>query len=331
MTRFLQSALVTIFFLTMMFFLFRDHVIPEWSRGEGIEIDQRVLSDSWVNQDDYYEIKLGGLKLGSMHVIAEEEAPEGDGYIVGMNAQITTFLRARITSIARMNRRLEMEYARVRLNLAGAGQEPLSAEELSEGDLPPGVWEVAAHIESRTLRIRLRRDDAVQYRELPLERSVTMSDSVAPVLKGNMLTKGKVYTLDIYEPITGGRGEVQVTYVDDKFEMIDDEPMFLRKVLMKLHNVTNVLWVDNLGYVWRREIPLVMPGGSGGATTDSAATLVMQRLEPSVALPKYPELFYIPEVPAYDADEFTGESSGEIFGGLSAFGMLTQSLMERMD
>ncbi|HNM47676.1 MAG TPA: hypothetical protein PKH51_11710, partial [Candidatus Sumerlaeota bacterium] len=66
MNRTIQSLLISIFFLVMMVLLFRDHVMPSLTRGRGVEVDRRVLADSWSNQNDWMEIRIGDQRLGAM-------------------------------------------------------------------------------------------------------------------------------------------------------------------------------------------------------------------------------------------------------------------------
>jgi hypothetical protein len=329
MLRAFQSLLVVVFFGVMMTLLVRDHVIPSLARGPGIEIDQRVLADSWVNQDEFFEVRLGEWVLGAMHFTAEEEPDPTTHYVIAFHVEINAFFRARIMSIARMSRRLELEFARVRIHLPAATQAPISGEALAAEELPRGVYEIATMVDGRTMKLRLRQEDAVKYHELTLDRPVTMTDSLAPILRGNMLSRGKTYTMPVYEPITGGSGAIEVTWIEDVYELIDGKASHLKKVSMKLGGLTTMLWVDSQGNVYRREIPLVMPSLSGEETASEARTkIVMQRLEAPDAMKRYPGVTFIPEMPTWSPADFAGEDRGDILGGLSVFSLLATRARE---
>src|SRR5690606_16747710 len=101
MGRKIQSLLIVLFFGFMMVLLFRDHVIPGLSRPDGIDVDRAVLTDSWVNQDDYLVIQMGGMELGAMRQTAEHDA-ETDTYTSTMQVVANAgLLRGRILSVVK--------------------------------------------------------------------------------------------------------------------------------------------------------------------------------------------------------------------------------------
>src|SRR5690606_30143695 len=123
------------------------------------------------------------------------------------------FFRARVLMAARLNRRLELQEGMVRAHIPTLGQPLYTPEELWDDQLPAGAYEGAVLVQGQSLYLRLRRDEAVQYREMHIARPVTLSESIAPILRGQMMSLNTVYSMDIYEPLWGGSaGQVQVSW-----------------------------------------------------------------------------------------------------------------------
>ncbi|CAN5365372.1 hypothetical protein BH09SUM1_BH09SUM1_26900 [soil metagenome] len=317
MVRKLQTFVIVLFFLAMMFSLVRDHVLPSMSRGGGIDIDRAVLTDSWVNQDDWMSIRFGGATLGYLRNTADKD-DLSDGYITTSSVEIKTpFIRGRLVSVIRMNRRLEVETARVRAQAATIGTELLSAKDLDAPELPRGVYEVAAKVSGPILRYRIRHEDDVKFSELRLARPLTVADSLTPILRGGMLNRKASYVADLYNPLDSGAGKVEVEWIDDKTELVDGKAQTLKVVEVRYATMKTKLYVDKDGNVIRREIPLF-----AGAQSSGGGTVTMEKLEPVAARAAHPELDYVPEPREFTAEELQGTDKGELLKSVSIFSLV---------
>jgi len=332
MTRLIQSILVTGFFLVMMAMLVRDQVIPSFKRSPGVDVDHNVLTDSWSNQDDWLEIRVADFPVGVFRTTAEKDEVE-DFYTNTAQLQIDTpFLRGRMVSIVRLNRRLEVESARIRGALPGAGEKLLSAEELDAEALPPGAIEATALSDGRNLRVRIRRGDAERYTSVRLARPITVADSITPILRTNMLSKGIVYRTDVYDPLWGNSaGQIEVEYMADRQERDQRGILRLREIELRLANMKTTLWVNPQGVVVRREIPLLQPGNSPGSEEMAKGfSIVMTRLDPVLARSKHAGLDYEPRPPVVNPGDVVGKDKGDLGTGISAFSLLSKGLESRL-
>ncbi|MCC6545844.1 hypothetical protein IT570_01655 [Candidatus Sumerlaeota bacterium] len=328
MNRTIQSLLICMFFLAMMFFLFRDHVIPSMTRGHGVEVDRRVLADSWSNQDDWMAIRLGAQKLGAVHSTAEEDDTR-PGYLMTSNLQVDGgIIRGRLISSSHLNKRLELDTIRLRVQLAGFAGKVMDAEELDAEELPPGVFELVGLVEGSTARFRLKRDESVQFFEQRLLRPVTLSDSITPVLRGQMLNKDVDYAIDVYDPLLGNNAaSVIVTYLRDEVEAFDGEAQSVKKVQLRYQTNRMYLTVGQGGNILRREIPLMAPSAAESQAQargdgPKGATLVLERVAPGVAQAQWPGISYTPRAADVRPEDVRGENKGQVLGGISAMSFL---------
>ncbi len=331
MLRFLQSLFITGFFAVMMFLLFRDHIIPGMQRRAGIAVEHAVLTDSWANKDETHTIQLGDWELGALRTVAEKDEIE-DFYVASAHLIIDTrFFRARVLSTARMNHRLEVQNARVRVHVPPPGVPLLDPRVLDGEELPEGAYELLALIEGTNLRVRLRRDDAIQYTQIRLPRPVTVADSLNPIYRGNMLSKGKVYTADIYDPLYGSNGgALEVRYVDDEIWNVPGEGgVPVKKIELRYSSYRMLLWVDDTGRELRREIPLIGGAalGTGETTSERNARVIMDWLDPASVRSQFPDLAYVREDPIeVTRRDVTGEDQGRVLQGFSVFSLVGRSL-----
>ncbi|HMZ51681.1 MAG TPA: hypothetical protein PK988_05400 [Candidatus Sumerlaeota bacterium] len=327
MNRTIQSLLISIFFLVMMVLLFRDHVMPSLTRGRGVEVDRRVLADSWSNQNDWMEIRIGDQRLGAMHSTAEENDSK-TGFVMTTNLRVDGgLIRGRLISSSRLNKRLELEAIRLRVQLAGFAGRVMSAEELDSEELPRGAFELVGIVEGTTARFRVKRDDSQQFFEQHLARPVTLSDSITPVLRGQMLNQNVDYAIDVYDPFLGNSASsVIVTYLRDEMENVGGELQTVKKVQIRYQSSRIFLAVDGNGNILRREIPLLAPGTAGAKADDAAKvpTLVLERVASGDARSRWPDLAYTPRPAAIAPEDVRGENKGQLLQGFSLTSLLSQ-------
>lgn len=327
MIRNLYTLCVIMFFLIMMVLLLRNHVIPDLTRKSGIDVDRRVLTDSWADQDEYQRIKFANTSLGILRTTAEREFaldesgrkdPDViDHYFSTTNLVLdTSFLKGRVVGAIKMNRRLEFENALIRAYVRPFSGEPMDGEELYSGDLPEGAYELAALKKENTLYLRLRHNDAVQYNEIFSPRPITMLDSVTPILRGDMMTQGAVYTVDVFDPLGNATRQAQLEWVDETIiQDTDGNAQAVRIVETRFGSSASRIYVDDNGLIYRREFPLGMLPGTGedsGATPENAPKLTLNRIEEPEALGKYPRLNYVPPVADLTIEEMTGKDTGRV-------------------
>jgi hypothetical protein len=310
----------------MMWFLVRDQVLPSLRVGPGVDVDRRVLIDTWTSQDEWLVIRLGDREIGSMRTTAEQ-ASDRNSYFVTAHVQLRwAGLQARVISAAQMNRRLELESFRARAVLPGG--QVKDARELIAKELPPGVFEVIGRITGLKVQLRARREDATNFVELPLARPATMIDSLAPLLRGNVLKKGVVYSQQVYDPLFGAAAaNVELIWVEDVWEKRDGAPILLRRMELRMGERVVNLFVDPDGNVARREIPLI--AGLPGAPTpskDSAPKLVLERLTQAKGRARFPELLVLPLSVDIEDESLTGTNSGNVASGFNLFSLLGSSL-----
>lgn len=331
MIRILQSAFIVTFFLVMMSLLVRDHIIPNLSRGDGIEVDYRILVDSWAGQDEWYEVRLGDMPLGAMRTVAERHE-EDDAYsILGHLELRTPFLSGRLLTAASLNSRLEVQSARMVGAMGAPGGGMPDPESLAAGELSDEAIEVLALIRSQTMNLRMQRGETVQFMSQPMMRPVTMIDSVTPMLRGDMLSEGVVYSIDLYDPLMGGgAGRAEIEWVDSTTFVNDGgEEERLRNVEIRIGPLKTSVKVDDNGDVLRREIPIMAPTGSG-VGSDSGPRIVMVRKDPWDLEQEYPRLNFVLDSPSVSPTDVVGESTGDIFEGVNLMSMIGRGLRGRL-
>ena len=331
MIRYFQSAAITIFFLVMMFFLFRDHVVPSWNRGGGIEVDRNVLTDSWSNQDEWMTIEFGEYNLGAMRTTADWEEEE-DFYWATAHVEIDApFIKGRVMTAVRLNHGLELESARLRAHLPGFNQKPYDAETLDGGELPPGAFELLARVDGKDLRLRMRRDDAVRYDSVRLARPVTIADSLTPIFRGQMLTKGVTYSVDIYEPLWGNKaGKMEVEYLGNERVEAGGEQYYAKKIEMRMGTNRSLLYTDESGTVLKREFELFGSGATEQKGEIQGTTLVLEHIDQMDGSERYPQLDVVPREPEVTREAVTGENQGEVLQRVSIFSVLSGGLVENL-
>lgn len=324
MLRWLQSLFVVLFFLVMMGFLIRDHVIPSFKRAGAIEIDREILIDSWVSQDEWLAVGLGNISLGGMRLLSDYNE-EDSSYAIFAHLEIQTPLfTGRVISAARLDHRLQLREARMRAHVPAQRGGLLPAEDLDAEELPAGAFEAAAYVDGMTMLLRLRRQGAVQFTSLRLTQPVTLSDSLAPLLRTEMLSKGVVYSADIYDPLWGSRaGQVELEYVDDRVELRDGRPVEMRVVEQRFGDQRMVMLVDANGRIQERRVPLLAGGGSAIPGLGSDAAIVLERREPMDGQREFPGLDYEPRLPGLEHSEMVGRDTGEVIPALSIFEIIT--------
>lgn len=332
MIRTLQATAVTLFFGVMMFFLFRDHVIPNWNRGGGIDVDRNILTDSWSNQDEWMEIRLDDMELGAMRSAAEWEE-EGDYYTLTAHLQINAsgLIKARVLTAARLNHRLELENVRMRAHVPPFGKAPLPPGQLDAEVLPDGAYEVLALARGQVLHLRIKStaggEEAASHHEIRLAHPVTMADTLMPIFRGRMLTEGVTYTIDVYDPLWGNKaGKVEIKYLGDEIQNVGGKAESVKMIELRMAGTRTLLWVDENGTVLRREIPLFASSTAGPAEEFRGSSLVLERLDPSNARKKYPDLKHAPAVREVTIEDVTGKDVGNPLKRLSVFNLLSGSL-----
>ncbi|MCC5876631.1 MAG: hypothetical protein JJU11_10475 [Candidatus Sumerlaeia bacterium] len=331
MLRILQSAFIVCFFVAMMSLLVRDHIIPSLAKGDGIEVDYRILVDSWAGQDEWFEVRLGDMPLGAMRTVAERHEEADEYAILGHMELRTPFISGRLLTAASLNSRLEVQAARMVGAMGSPGGGMPNAQALADGELSDEAIEVLALIRNQNMNLRMKRGDSVQYLTQSMMRPVTMIDSVTPMLRGDMLSEGVVYSIDLYDPLMGGgSGRAEVEWVDSTTFVNDEgEDERMRNVEIRIGSLKTTVMVDDNGDVLRREIPIMGPTGSG-VGSDSGPRIVMIRKDPWDLEKEYPDLNFVLKSPKISPTDVVGESTGEIFEGVNLMSMLGRGLRGRL-
>ena len=329
MPRILQSVVIVAFFGVMMALLMRDHVVPSLTRAPGIEVDRRVLTDGWVNLDEWMRVSLAGQQVGVLRTTAERE--DDDTFSATAHLDLNYgIIKGRVMSAVRMNRRLIVESARVRAAIPPLGRIPPSPETLDAEELPEGAIELIALIRGNNMNIRIRRDDAVKFLTENIARPLTMADSITPILRGQMMTQNVIYSTDLYDPLMGSSGKTEIEWIGVERYLIPGREMadVVKRVEIRYSGMRTTLLVDQVGNIVRREIPLIAPTGLGGggntsASSDSAPVLVFERVDDPRFRDAHQSLESVPALPNLTAADFSGEDQGRVFpsvGILSLFG-----------
>jgi hypothetical protein len=299
-----------------------------------------------VDQDEWMIVRLGKTQIGSLRTSAEAQLVEtsqvvrgresfelvAEGYTSTAHLEVGPGLfRARIITVARLNRRLELEDVRVRVHVPGLGQRLMDPEQLDAEELPEGAYEFLGKVVGGEMLYRLRRDSAVQFGSFRLPRPVTVADSITPILRGNMLTKNVVYSVDIMDPMMANRASsAEVEWVDSRREPVGDSLENVKVVELRFQGTKTRLIVDQNGTVLRREIPLFAGTQSPGIDELKGAEIIFERVPPDRAREEMPSLAYVPAPRPIQESELRGKDQGEVIAGISAFGMLSGNLPQFM-
>jgi hypothetical protein len=316
----LRPVLVTAFFLSMMALLAKDHVLPRFREGTEATVDAGVLADMWVDQDEFLTARFGGKPIGGLRVSAERIAGDVPAYLYLAKLEVrTAFVAGSVGVVARANRRLELEQFRASIH-AGS----------PEPDAPP-MMEIAGLVHQGELLLRARdAGGATRFSKQPLQRPIVLADAMQTLFMQAMREPGKLYTLDIVEPVFNAQmGQAQVTYErreeTQTAAAIDGVPAGGRinadVFRVVLNGLESRYWISETGRVVRRIIYLGSDP-TGTAPAGSRIQLLLEAADAAQLAKDYPGLRVLPAMPEYKPGDFAGESTGDPLKGLGIMSLL---------
>lgn len=313
MQRYLQPVAITMFFLIMMGMLFRDHVLPSLRDGERLQLEAAVVADAWIDRDDVMVVRLGGKEIGALRSTAQR-VTDGRGtvrYLHTNNMVVNSiFFRGNVMMAAWANRRMELEQFHVFI----------TSPTLQQDGEPP--LEFAGIIHQGELLLRGKSGDEPRFARQPMRHPVALTDSIESWLSQAASVDGKVYRLDVMDPVFGNQlgGALVVYEGQETIELRDwrptDDPnapvpaQLTNRFNIVVNQVRSTYWLADSGRVVRRQISI--RGRNRQERGDILALIpevVIEVADVQNMIQRYPALRNIPRPPELTVEEMTGDQT----------------------
>jgi hypothetical protein len=311
--RLAQPVLICGFFAVMMSRLFVDYILPRWELGDAIPLSTATVLDSFEGTDDWLRVRINGVPIGEMRTIVERD-PESDGFFSWLMLDIRSpLLRTRLDAASRLNARLEMEQVHVRVHRSGE----------EDADL-----DVAAAVQQRRLLTRIKAPSGVMYREVSMQRPLTMNFAADAVLTSSAIQAGETYAMDLFDPIWGlSAGRMRVRLADTENIEVGGRYYRTRVVEATMPTGQMRVWINRDDVILRRAITFGRPDDDRGG-----ASGLMSRIEVRLDLMTPEEiqrasqrLGTIPPPPNIDPQTLRGTDEGDLLEGIGLLPLILRS------
>jgi len=242
----ITSAAIVLFWLVMMFSLFKDKILPQQRALKTAAVDVATLILDWQDTDDWFAVTINGKTIGGMRLTVEES-----GRPVGYRVNLNVIVNLRV-----LRRELQV-WVRGAIQLD-------SQFLLDYGTLSLQAWNVAADLRFRSmpdgrLLISVEPDEGERDRfVVPLASAISLAEAVRPLaLRRLDLTPGQSYVMDVIDPIYQmQRGELRLTVEGYDFLQLEDAPEPVNAVLItsELVGIATKVWTDRTGRILRRQL-----------------------------------------------------------------------------
>jgi len=237
------GILIVLFWLGMMFSLFRDRIpLVRGKPTANQDLEPASLATSWEDQKEWMRLFYKGLEVGAM-MSSLEKREMGEGYLLSsrllFQLRILTLVKS-VTMTASAVLDEEFILKRFEANV-----------DLGESD-----WNILGFYHNGKLLYRIVRGGQISTGMFELESPPSLLDAVrSTVGKGVPLEPGDSYNIPVYDPIwsTGG-GMARVHIVRKESITLGDQKYTAFRIETTLNNFTTTTWVDEEGKPLMRQI-----------------------------------------------------------------------------
>jgi hypothetical protein len=311
----LRTLVILAFFAAMMGMLVRDHLLPRWRGGDGIEVGNAILADQWFGKDEWMRVRLNDQDVGAIRTQAFN-IDEGFASVMKLVVD-SPLLSGEVTTASVMDQQLNLRQVEAVVDFSERGLSRL---------------ELRGLVEDRTLHLRLASRTGVRHMAVPLRGPITMNTSIDALLAGEQLVPGNRYKVRVYDPVWGMEtGDLVLEVTGRDWIVTERRRALLPRVEARMGNVITRIWPDANGEQARREFLLAGLADDEADQTDGSAPdqpdrrsrsgprLVMQEMDRTAAELEFPALVSSPDLPSLVMADVTGADEGE---PLQAFGFL---------
>ncbi|MFP4378957.1 MAG: hypothetical protein ACLFUS_00520 [Candidatus Sumerlaeia bacterium] len=239
----ISPALITIFWLFMVYTLVAWHILPERRIAQYSLIDPRILAMQWQDVEEWNWIRKDGQTFGASRLTIEEELlpddtpPEEQTYMLYQNLD----LRAPILGLTK-----QIESAMtLRLNALFQVQDFVAVLESA-----PLRLEIDGYVDKKRLYFRVRTGDGdPAYLYLELENPISLLAAVQPLITRHFdLQVGDEYTVPVVNPL-GGMSKLDATVEVAAKESIeiDGKDVEVYRLDTTSREITRSRWVRSEG------------------------------------------------------------------------------------
>jgi hypothetical protein len=236
------AILIIVFWLGMMFSLFKDRIPGLRSTDDISELTGDYVAGEWKDQEECMRIIYKGVPVGAMITSIKQE--EGDnGYLLTsrlfFHVQIWTFQQSVLMeAAATLDKKFILD--RFQVNF----------------DINKSASKVNGLFNNNRLWYKVTGIAGTRVGVMELEQAPSMLDAIRSLVgKRIPLKLGSVYRLPVYDPMMGGGGGVAEVKIAGKEQIVlNNERFDAFRIETSINNLTTVSWVDDNGKTLRREI-----------------------------------------------------------------------------
>lgn len=236
------AILIVIFWLGMMFSLFRDR-IPGLRSAENIsDLTADFLANEWKDQEECMRIFYKGIPVGAM-VTTIQRKEENEEYLLSsrlfFQVQIWTFQQSVLMEAsATLDKTFILDRFQVNFDINK------SLSKVNGLFYNNRLWYKVSGIAGTSVGVR------------ELEEAPSMLDAIRSLVGKRLPLKvGSVYRLPVYDPMLGGGGGVAEVKIARREEIVlDNEKHNTFRIETTINKLTTVSWVDKDGKTLKREI-----------------------------------------------------------------------------
>jgi hypothetical protein len=239
------GVVITVFWLTMMFSLVRDRILPQ-RRAEAIaekSVDPSNLTDHWKDFKEFMIITFNRQQIGASYTGIKQVGGESGGYVAdfrfGVALQLLgTNRQASIVGKAQLNPSFDLDRFYILANL---------------GALNISVAGKAAENE---LMIESRQGTDIQRSRIALDRPISFLEAVRPLMTRKFQVKpGNSVAIPVVDPVWSmERGTLQATVGNLERIIVRGRPMDAYRVETRLNDFVSTSWVDKEGNTLKRQL-----------------------------------------------------------------------------
>lgn len=246
------AIVIIVFWLGMMFSLFRDRIPGFRSADDISELTANYLATEWQDQEECMRIIYQGIPVGAMMTSIKQQ-DDDTGYLLTsrlfFQVQIWAFQQSVFMDASAA---LDKEFILDRFQV--------------NFEINKSTSKVNGLFHNNRLWYKVAGIAGTKVGVVELEQAPSMLDAIRSLVgKSIPLKVGSVYRLPVYDPMMGGGSGVAEVKIARKEEIVLNNKKYNAfRIETSINNLTTVSWVDDDGKTLKREIipDLVMQADS---------------------------------------------------------------------
>lgn len=252
-------TLIVIFWLTMMALLIRDHVLPDGSKSDLLEVSAALLDQDWEDFEEWMDLQVLGKSRGVSYTKIEKVA-SGLNYAACNRTWLDLGAMAggdlfRLETVALLDSEFNLRRAK-------ATAQVYDMEML-----------FLARVATKRLLFRWQLGDKIRVGRQTLDGPISLMNAIRPLVTQRFELKvGQIYRLPVLDStwsLSRGMAQIRVEAIEPM--EVEGKSIDTFRVVTQLGTFATTTWVDRRGQVIRRRFP----------------GLVMERTDPETARAKF--------------------------------------------